>query len=139
LDLNVSNAEIGFVAQETEVSAKPHRRRFTAEYKRKILDEAAACKKPGEISALLRREGLYSSNLVEWRRAQQRGALAGLEPKKRGPAAKEVNPLARKVAELEREVMKLQRRAERAEALVEVQKKVSELLGIQLPKPDEKS
>ncbi len=104
------------------MSSKPRRRRFTAEYKRKILDEAAACTKPGEIAALLRREGLYSSNLVEWRRAQQRGALAGLAPKKRGPAAKAVNPLARKVAELERENAKLQRRAERAEALVEVQK-----------------
>jgi transposase-like protein len=139
LDLTVSSAEIGFVAQETEVSSKPRRRRFTAKYKRKILKEAAACTKPGEIGALLRREGLYSSNLVEWRRAQERGALSALQPRKRGPAAKEVNPLARKVAELERENARLQRRAERAEALVEVQKKVSELLGIQLPKQDEES
>ncbi len=135
----MSGVETGFVAQETEVSAKPHRRRFTAEYKRKILEEAAACTKPGEIGALLRREGLYSSNLVEWRRAQERGGMAGLAPKKRGPAAKEVNPLARKVAELERENVRRQRRAERAEALVEVPKKVSELLGIQLPKQDEES
>jgi transposase len=139
LDLIVSSAEIGFVAQETEVSAKPRRRRFTAEYKRKILEEAAACTKPGEIGALLRREGLYSSNLVAWRQARERGGLAGLAPRKRGPAAKEMNPLARKVTELERENARLQRRAERAEALVEVQKKVSELLGIQLPQPDEKS
>lgn len=133
-----SGSEIGFIAQETEVASKPRRRRFTAEYKRKILEEAAACTKPGEIGALLRREGLYSSNLVEWRRAQERGGLAGLAPKKRGPAAKEVNPLARKVAELERALAKAERRAERAEGLVELQKKVSELLGIQLPKPDEK-
>ena len=139
MDLTVSSEEIGLVAQETEVPAKPRRRRFTAEYKRKVLAEAAACTKQGEVGALLRREGLYSSNLVDWRRSQERGALAGLAPKKRGPAAKEVNPLARKVAELERENAKLQRRAERAEALVEVQRKVSELLGIQLPKPDEKS
>ena len=139
MDVTVSSAETGFVAQENEVAAKPRRRRFTAEYKRKILDEVAACTKPGEIGALLWREGLYSSNLVEWRRARVRGALAALAPKKRGPVAKAINPLVRKVAELEREILRLQRRADRAEALVEVQKKVSELLGIQLPKPDEKS
>jgi len=135
----VSREEIGFVGQETEVTAKPRRRRFTAEYKQRILYEAASCTKPGEIGALLRREGLYSSNLVDWRRARERGVLAALAPKKRGPVAKAINPLVRKVAELEREILRLQRRADRAEALVEVQKKVSELLGIQLPKPDEKS
>ena len=135
----MSSAEIGFVGQETEVTAKPRRRRFTAEYKQRILYEAAACTKPGEIGALLRREGLYSSNLVDWRRARERGVLAALAPKKRGPVAKVINPLVRRVAELEREILRLQRRADRAEALVEVQKKVSELLGIQLPKPDEKS
>ena len=99
MDLTVSGAEIGFVAQETEVSSMARRRRFTAEYKQKILKEAAACTRPGEIGALLRREGLYSSNFVEWRRAQERGVLTALAPKKRGPAAKEVNPLARKVAD----------------------------------------
>jgi transposase len=138
LDFTVStSAEIGLVGQETEVTAKARRRRFTAEYKRKILAEAEACTKPGEIGALLRREGLYSSHLVEWRRARDSGALAGLAPRKRGPAAKAVNPLEKKVAELEREVARATRRAERAEGLVELQKKVSELLGIQLPKPDE--
>ena len=133
----MSSAEIGLVGQETEVSAKARRRRFTAEYKRKVLAEADACTKPGEIGALLRREGLYSSHLVGWRRARVRGVLAGLAPKKRGPVAKAINPLVRKVAELEREILRLRRRADRAEALVELQKKVSELLGIQLPKPDE--
>jgi transposase len=136
LDLTVSSgSEIGFIAQETEVPSKPRRRRFTAEYKRKILEEVAACSKPGEIGALLRREGLYSSSLGEWRRAQERGALAGLTPKRRGPAPKIPHPLERKILELQREVSRLQRRAERAEGLVELQKKVSELLGIQLPKP----
>ena len=133
----MSSAEIGFVPQETEVSTKAQRRQFTAEYKRKVLAEAEACTKPGEVGALLRREGLYSSHLVEWRRARDRGALAALAPKKRGPAAKVPNPLERKVIELERQAIRLQRRAERAEALVEVQKKVAELLGIQLPKPGE--
>ena len=132
-----SSAEIGLIGQETEVTAKARRRKFTAEYKRKVLAEAEACTKPGEIGALLRREGLYSSHLVEWRRAREGGALAGLAPRKRGPAAKVPHPLERKVAELQREVARATRRAERAEGLVELQKKVSELLGIQLPKPDE--
>jgi hypothetical protein len=84
LDLIVSSTEIGFVPQETEVTAKARRRQFTAEYKRKILVEADGCTKPGEIGALLRREGLYSSHRVEWRRSRDRGALAGLAGKKRG-------------------------------------------------------
>ena len=134
----MSSAEIGFVPQETEVSTKARRRQFTAEYKRKVLAEAEACTKPGEIGALLRREELYSSHLVEWRRSRDRGALAGLAAKKRGPAPKAVNPLARKVAELEREMARLRRRAERAEGLVEVQKKVAELLGIQLDENGER-
>ena len=137
MDFTVSSAEIGLVGQETEVTAKARRRQFTAEYKRKVLAEVEACTKPGEIGAVLRREGLYSSHLVEWRRARDSGALAGLAPMKRGPAAKVPHPLERRVVELEREVAKATRRAERAEGLVALQKKVSELLGIQLPKPDE--
>jgi transposase len=137
LDFHVNTAEMGLVGQETEVTAKPRRRQFTAEFKRKVLAEADACTKAGEIGALLRREGLYSSHLVEWRRARDSGALAGLTPRKRGPAAKVPHPLERKVVELQRDNARLQRRAERAEGLVELQKKVSELLGIQLPKPDE--
>jgi transposase len=136
LDVTVSNAEIGPVGQETDVSAKARRRQFTAEYKRKVLAEAETCTKPGEIGALLRREGLYSSHLVAWRRARDSGA--GLAPKKRGPVAKIPHPLERKVVELERSLARAERRAQRAEGLVELQKKVSELLGIQLPKPDEK-
>lgn len=133
----MSSTEIGLVGQETEVSAKARRRQFTAEYKRKVLAEAEACTKPGEIGALLRREGLYSSHLVEWRRAREGGALAGLAPRKRGLAAKVPHPLEKKVLELQRDNVRLERRAMRAEALVELQKKVSELLGVQLPKPGE--
>lgn len=129
--------EIAVVAQETEVSSKPRRRRFSAKYKHKILAEADACTKPGEIGALLRREGLYSSLLTDWRRARERGALVGLSPKKRGPAATMPDPRDRKLLDQEREIVRLRKRAERAEALVEVQKKVSELLGIQLPSNDE--
>src|SRR5512136_749017 len=87
---------------EVEVVAKATRRRFTAEYKRKILREADACTTPGAIGALLRREGLYSSNLTTWRAQRERGELAGLTPKKRGPAPQPKNPLASKVATLER-------------------------------------
>lgn len=125
------------VAQETEVSAKARRRRFSAAEKLRILKEADACTKPGEQGALLRREGLYSSHLTEWRRARERGELDALSPKKRGRKAKEAHPLEKKVAELQRSLEKAELRAKRAEALVELQKKVSELLGIQLPKEGE--
>jgi transposase len=125
------------VAQETEVSGKAKRRRFSGAEKLRILKEADACTKPGEQGALLRREGLYSSHLTEWRRARERGELDALSPKKRGRKAKEVDPLERKIAELQRSLEKAELRAKRAEALVELQKKVSELLGIQLPKEDE--
>lgn len=125
------------VAQETEVSAKARRRRFSAAEKLRILREADACTKPGEQGALLRREGLYSSHLTEWRRARERGELDALSPKKRGRKAKEAHPLEKKVAELQRSLEKAELRAKRAEALVELQKKVSELLGIQLPKEGE--
>jgi transposase-like protein len=118
---------------EVEVVAKTSRRRFTAEYKRKILREADACTAPGAIGALLRREGLYSSNLTTWREQRERGELVGLTPKQRGPAPKPKNPLAAKVAALERAVSREKARAERAEALVELQKKVAELLGTAQP------
>lgn len=120
---------------KVEVLAKASRRRFTAEYKRKILREADACTAPGAIGALLRREGLYSSNLTTWRAQRERGELAGLTPKKRGPAPKPQNPLAGKVATLERALSREKARADRAEALVELQKKVAELLGTPLAQP----
>ena len=120
------------VAPETEVVAKAVRRRFTAAEKLRVLREANGCTKPGELSALLRREGLYSSHLSAWREARRRGELAGLTPRARGPKAKPVDPRDRKIAELERETRRLQARLERAEGLIEVQKKVSQLLGIPL-------
>ena len=122
----------GESSREAEVVAKATRRRFSAEYKLKILREADACKKPGEIGALLRREGLYFSNVKTWRAQRRKGELEGLAQKKRGPSPKEKNPLAAKVAALEREVARQKARAERAEALVDLQKKVSEILGIEL-------
>ena len=119
---------------EVEVLAKAERRRFTAEYKLKVLREANHCKRPGEIGALLRREGLYWSNLTNWRKQRERGELAGLSSRKRGPQPREKNPLAERVRELERDNMRLKRRAERAEGIMELQKKVSEILGIELEK-----
>lgn len=128
-----------FVVPEVEVSAKAKRRKFTVEYKRRILAEAAACTEHGAIGALLRREGLYSSHLTDWRAAAARGEIAGLAPKRRGPAPKKRDARDKKLAELERRLAQAERRAERAEALVELQKKVSELLGVQLPDSSEKS
>lgn len=126
------------VVSEVEVMAKATRRRFSAEYKLKILREAEACTQPGGLGALLRREGLYSSNLTTWRVQRRTGELGGLAPKKRGPASKAKNPLVAKVAALEREVTRQTARAERAEALVELQKKVSEILGVELKRNGEK-
>ena len=117
---------------EVEVVAKAERRRFTAEYKRRIVREADRCTKPGEIGALLRREGLYSSLLTTWRAARDRGEYEGLSPKKRGPKATPPDPRDKKIAEQEREITRLRKRAERAEALVELQKKVAALLGTPL-------
>ena len=114
---------------DPEVVEKPKRRRFSAEYRLRIVQEADACKEPGEIGALLRREGLYSSQLVLWRRQRDAGALAGLRPKKRGPKSKAVDP---RVKQLERENARLRRKLEQAETVIEIQKKVAGILGIPL-------
>jgi len=118
----------GHVEREVEVVAKAQRRRFTAAYKRRVLQEAERCSKPGELGALLRREGLYSSNLAAWRAARARGELAGNGAKRRGPPAQPPHPEAKRILQLEGENRRLRARAERAEALVEVQKKLSALL-----------
>lgn len=118
----------GLMEGEVEVVAKARRRRFTGEYKRQILQEAGRCSKSGELGALLRREGLYSSHLVAWRAAQARGELTGPGARKRGPRASVPDARAKRILALERENRRLRSRAERAEALVEVQKKLSALL-----------
>jgi transposase len=127
----MSTSERPFGGAEIEVVAKATRRRFTLDYKRKIVREADGCKTPGAVGALLRREGLYSSHLATWRAARDRGELLGLE-KKRGPTPQIANPRDKKIAELEREAARWRKRAERAEALVEVQKKLGTLLGTPL-------
>lgn len=118
---------------EVEVSAKAQRRRFTAEYKRRILQEADTCTKPGEVGALLRREGLYSSHLTTWRALRERGELAGLAAKKRGPKAREVDERDLRIVELERQLARAEAKVERAELIIEVQKKVGRLLGVEMP------
>ena len=116
---------------DPEILAKARRRTFTAKYKLDTLKEADACTEPGEIGALLRREGLYSSHLSKWRQQRDEGVLAGLTPKKRGRKPRKVSAEARRVAELEREVARLRRKLAQAETIIEVQKKLSQLLGSQ--------
>jgi transposase-like protein len=123
---------------DTEVPAKARRRRFTAEYKQKILQEAERSRKAGEIGALLRREGLYSSHLTAWRAARASGERAGLEAKRRGTKPRVRDGQALRVAELEREVTRWKGRAERAEFLVDLQKKVASILGIELDENGER-
>ena len=118
------------------VPEKPVRRRFTAEYKLRILREADACSQPGQLGALLRREGLYSSHLTAWRQQRDEGTLAGLTPKRRGRKAKPDAPLIAENERLKRENQRLAAKLRQAETIIEVQKKLSEILGIPLPPPE---
>lgn len=115
---------------DPEVPEKPIRRRFTAAYKLQILEEAAQCTKPGELGALLRREGLYSSHLRTWKGQREEGALEGLTPKKRGRKAKRKDPLADENQRLRREKEQLEHRLQQAETIIDVQKKLCTMLGL---------
>ncbi len=126
----------GRTAPSPEVLERPVRRRFTVEYKLRILAEADACSEPGMLGELLRREGLYSSHLSTWRRQRDEGALAGLTPKRRGRKAKPKNPLADENRRLQRENERLKEQLRQAELIIDVQKKVSEMLNIPLKSPD---
>lgn len=125
----MSQAENQKEAIDPEVVPKAKKRQYTAEYKRRVLQEYEACTEPGARGALLRREGLYSSNITNWRRQRERGELAGLTAKKRGP---KVDPQAVENARLRRENERLKKRLEQAELIIDVQKKVSQLLGIEI-------
>ena len=116
------------VAQETEVTAKARRRRFTAAEKLRLLRAAEACSKPGELGALLRREGLYSSHLAAWRRQREEGILHALTPRRRGRPTH--SPEQRELVRLRQENARLGQRLAVAEAVIEIQKKVSVLLGL---------
>lgn len=120
------NGQAVIAMPDPEVQPKATHRRFTAEYKKRILDEADACTQPSQIGALLRREGLYSSLLSKWRQQRAQGALAALAPQRQGPKP---DPQAEEIARLRRENERLQERLHQAETIIEVQKKVSQLLG----------
>lgn len=128
---------MNLMVKPTEVSAKATRRRFTTAEKVRILKEADACAhEKGAVTALLRREGLYSSHLTSWRRQRDAGQF-GKTPKKRGPVPVPPDPRDKQIAELERSLRKAEARADRYERLCALQKKVSELFGIPLETEDE--
>ena len=112
-----------------EVLARPKRRAYTGEYKQQVLAEADAARGSGEIGAVLRRHGLYSSHLTKWRKERKSGILEGLAPQKRGPKSK-TNPLAAENQKLRRDNERLTDRLRKAEIVIDVQKKVAMLLGL---------
>lgn len=122
---------------DPEVLPQARRRRFSAKYKLDILEQVDACTEPGQIGALLRREGLYSSNLTNWRRQRETGGLKGLAPKKRGPRPDPDKALQKRIAKLEKENLRLADKLEKAELIIEVQKKVARLLGAEQPEEGE--
>ncbi len=115
---------------------RPVRRRFTAEYKLRILGEADRATEHGQLGALLRREGLYSSHLTTWRKQRDEGTLAGLAPKRRGRKASPDAPLLAENERLKRENQRLTAKLRQAETIIDVQKKLSEILGVALPSPE---
>ena len=122
-------------APDPEVVAKPTRRRFTVEYKLRIVREAESRREPGAIGALLRREGLYSTHLSAWRRERDRGALETLRARRRGRTPDPTQELRQQIAALEAEKQRLQERLRQAEAIISAQKKLSEILGLAGPPP----
>ena len=116
-------------AVDPEVSSASGRRRFSAAYKARIVRKADTCTEPGEVGALLRREGLYSSYLAKWRREYQRGGEEALADDKRGRKATK-NPLEPEVQKLRRELERTQKKLKQAEMIIEFQKNLCEILGI---------
>ena len=118
---------------DPEVRDRPRRRTFKAAYKLAILRELDGCTEPGATGAVLRREGLYSSHITEWRRARETGVLSALAPKKRGRPRKVKNALADENVALQKQVAKLQEDLRKAHTIIDVQKKLSSILGIEMP------
>jgi transposase len=137
LEVRGMDSAVGSLLPDPEVAALAKRRRFSAKYKRRILRAAAACKASGEVGTLLRQEGLYSSHLTHWRREIEAHDEAALRAKRRGPKSNAAKAEARKVEVLERDVARLRQKLERAEQIIEAQKKLCDLLG--LPKAEEAS
>jgi transposase len=121
---------------EPEVPEKAVRRRFTVQYKLNIMQQAEACRDERGMGALLRKEGLYSSPLTTWRRQRDTGILSGLKPKPRGRKANPNHPLQVENLQLRKENSRLQRRLKRAELIIDIQKKISQMLGIPLKNPE---
>jgi transposase-like protein len=119
--------------EKPDPEVKTNRRRFSAQEKLRILEEADACTEPGEIGALVRREGIYASYLTRWRRARELGILNGLEAKKRGPKRTADQKLTKEVETLRRENERLRARLKQAETIIDVQKKLSQILGLDPP------
>ena len=117
---------------DPEIPEKASRRRFTATYKLRMLEEVDRCTEQGQVGELLRREGLYSSHLTTWRRQRDAGTLDALEPRRRGRKPKLVDSATKELEYLRRENQRLAERLRQAETIIEVQKKVSEMLGIPL-------
>jgi transposase-like protein len=117
----------------SEVNEKPIRRRFTAEYKMRVVEEADGCTEKGQVGELLRREGLYSSQLTDWRRLRREGSLSSLKPKQRGRKPNRNIKAVQELDRLHRENRRLTERLRQAETIIDVQKKVCELLGIATP------
>ena len=115
-----------------EVVAKAQRRQFSTSYKKRICAEADACTRPGELGALLRREGLHSSTLRRWRQQLQAGAEYGLAPKKRGPKPAADPALVRELIKQKKRNAQLEKKLAQAELIIDIQKKVSAILGIDL-------
>ena len=115
------------VVPDPEVPEKATRRRFTVEYKLRILREAQDCREQHQLGAMLRREGLYHSNLATWRKQVEKGTIDALSSKKRGPKARRPDPSARRIAEQEKEILKLRSNLRKAELIIEAQKKMAEL------------
>ncbi len=126
-------ADNGRAVPDPAVLERPVRRRFTAEYKLRILREADRLTESGQVGALLRREGLYSSHLTTWRKQRDEGTLAGLAPKRRGRKPDPDARLAAEIERLKRENKRLSDKLRQAETIIEVQKKLSEILGLPLP------
>jgi transposase len=127
------NGHLLVTAPDPEVPPRAKRRQFSLEYKKRILEETDACTERGQVGALLRREGLYTSHLDKWRRQRDQGTLAGLAPKKRGRKA---HPEAVELLRLRREKERLQAKLKRAETIIAFQKKLADLLGIPMDSPN---
>ena len=127
------------VVSDPEALEKASRRSYTAEYKRRILRETEVCKEQGQLGALLRREGLYSSNLTAWRRQAERGTLDALSSKKRGPKARRPDPSVRRITEQEKEIQKLRARLRKAELIIEAQKTIAEIFQLPLDQKEEEN